>query len=772
MLAVLVRAFTSASRTPYWDIDPLLSWTPETTRLPSMSLLLDALVWLAAGAIVWAEALAGRAIAWRSGALVLAGTTAVFLHGLALIPLDSKGSAAAPAGDFASLLLGSAWAAAMVGAWALWMAARERAIRSAAAFALLGAITLLAVRGGYQVLVEHPRTVAMFDRDPAAALTAQGFEPGSTNALLFERRLRQSEATGSFGLANVFGSFAGAMLAAWAAVAIGAALAARRGLISGGEAGVMAMMAISAAAALAMSASKGGVAAGIVGVACAGACLLIQGTPPRATAGKLLRFAVRWAPALFPALALFAVVARGLIGERISELSLYFRWQYLLAAARIVQDHSLLGVGPASFKDAYLLAKEPTNPEEIESPHSLLFDWAATLGVFGWAWICVWTMWAVQAGAGAVSQSDAPEEEHERSPRGSGLILVGTALGVVGAVFLAIATEWAALGADLLLLMAVAMGLWLFAARIATRLDWLERGLLKAALLGASVALGTHAMIEVTPVQPGSAGLFMALIALAASMSAPRSTSRPRAARRAACLLFLAALCVGAAMLAAESWRARRWEHHLWRAAELARRTGEATREAIERGSPAAGWPCSMVQAAAVAGETATMLSELHLAAAIQPSADEPLWLSVRLRAASATCDRLSAAERAKILEKAADLARSIVGREPASAGAWMRLGQLLRVKGDSLGTQTRAEEIESLRRAAALDPHGLRPALSLARACAAAGEVEEARSWARSALQIDNNLRLDPLKGLNEAERSWLLRAVEGDPAGLGTPP
>src|SRR5690606_11618084 len=85
--------------------------------------------------------------------------------------------------------------------------------------------------------------------------------------------------------------------------------------------------------------------------------------------------------------ALVAVAARGVAGEKIGELSLLFRWFYLQGSARIIAEHPWLGVGPAGFRDAYLLAKPALSPEEVTSPHSVVFDWMSTLGVLaGGAW--------------------------------------------------------------------------------------------------------------------------------------------------------------------------------------------------------------------------------------------------------------------------------------------------------------------------------------------------------------------------------------------------
>ena len=110
-------------------------------------------------------------------------------------------------------------------------------------------------------------------------------------------------------------------------------------------------------------------------------------------------------PAIIAA-ALLAVIARGLVGERIGELSLLFRWFYMQGATHIFADHWLLGVGPADFKDAYMIAKPATSPEDVSSPHSILLDWVATLGLGGLAWCVLFLVWSSAAGRALAARAD------------------------------------------------------------------------------------------------------------------------------------------------------------------------------------------------------------------------------------------------------------------------------------------------------------------------------------------------------------------------------
>ena len=98
------------------------------------------------------------------------------------------------------------------------------------------------------------------------------------------------------------------------------------------------------------------------------------------------------------AIPLLAVVVRGLVGERLSELSLLFRWFYMQGAARIFAQHLPVGVGPDGFQEAYLLAKPVLSPEAVASPHNILWDWLSTLGLFGVAWCVLLVTLAMRVG--------------------------------------------------------------------------------------------------------------------------------------------------------------------------------------------------------------------------------------------------------------------------------------------------------------------------------------------------------------------------------------
>lgn len=768
VLPALARLLTAGSRLAWWDLDPLVQFIPETTRSPGVGLALDAVVYIGVILGLVAAWMARQTIHWRSGVLALLGAAACVLHGWWLTPLVSAGASPAPRGDAANLALGSAWSAAVMGAWGLWLACADASRRRAIAAVLIGVALMLAARGLYQVGVEHARTVAMFRENPAQTLASQGLEPGSQAAALFERRLLQAEATGWLGLSNAYGTIVGAAGIAFAVLSIGAWRAAARRdapphargetALSSGEAGLIVLATLAVFAGLVMSGSKGAFAATALGAGVAlAAWTITRGPISHLRPGQALDRS-RIAPAAFVLLCvgapLLALALRGVIGERLAELSLYFRWQYLTGAVRIASEHPM-GVGPAAFKDAYLLAKPPTSPEEVESPHSLIFDWAATLGVLSAAWIALMLGWVWRTGASlreaahAATPPSHPDHAATRTHRRIAIIVP------ILAALASIATEWPGLGLDLVLLLALAACVWCLVARVLLRACDALDPWWTIALIAAAAVLTSHAMIEVTPVLSGSAAWFFALLATAAAAGPARGvaatglvTARPRAPH----VLIGIACAVLLVLASAAAVRTLGAERALRDAARLAASTVD----------PSSG----LVRADRVSDLARARDLLLAQRDVLGRAVEEPV-LAVSWRIALAAPSPDAAAPQ---LAQAIDLARTFAQSSPRSATAWGRLGALLDAASTPpVSVASPADAAAAWEAAAKLDPHGLTPALRTALALDRAGASESAATWARRALDIDENLRLDPLKRLTDAQRREVDRIARGV---IGQPP
>lgn len=754
LAVMLVRAMTTSPRVPWWDLDPAAGFMPETTLTPAMGLVLDGLVWLGAAAVAWAESRSGRRVAWAVGALVLAGAVGAGLHGLVLPPIGSPVLAGAAidglsasgeliGGEPRSLWIGSAWAAAFAGAWALVHACRDRSVRRWSCATLLGSAAVFVADGLYQVLVEHEYMRLQYRQDPEAMLRSQGIEPGGARARDFERRLLQPDAVGWFGLANVYASFAAAWLAAWAALAMHACRRAAAGALSGGFAGLAAMALLAAGAALWASRSKGGAAAAAVGVAVVVAVTLA----PRASRLPRAAFGAAAMGALVAAN--LAVVVRGLIGERVAELSLLFRWHYAQAAVDIITEHAPAGVGPASFKIAYGVHKVPISPEAVESPHHALLDWISMLGVFGLALAAAWLVWVWRAGRSLARGAEEPAGDADTEGGVRGALTRGLAVIAAVAAF-GLWTEFQQTTPATAAVRAVGVLGWL-AGVAAVAAVWRTAGgerACRVAMAAAALTLAVHSQIEVTGFLAGSVGLMLAFIAVAASGDEPAADSRSglssglrsRLPARVAALLC-AAVGIGVLVSSAQTWR---WQG-LLRDAAIAASEGASAADAGE------------------ASRSMERASDLLLRAdGVLPGAPVPIESASRLRLAMSVIAAGGGRDRAApLVDEAIEMAERSVARRPGWGARWAALAGVLEARSALARATSGADQGsvwaaagEAWGRASARDPHALLPARRAAELLSRAGEADAAASWAERALEIDERLRLDPLRRLTEAER------------------
>jgi hypothetical protein len=715
-----VRMVTEHARIPWWDVDPLVSPIPETRITPALSMVLDAVVMVAAALVVWAESVRGRrvgAVVWVG---VLIGCAGVLAHGYVLTPF---GGSTQLRGDTRALTIGATWASAVAGACALWMAFRDARVRGLVAGVLIGAAAPVVAVGAVQVFVEHAATVRMFDADPVGSLASAGIAPGSPGAASFERRLRQPEATGAFGLANVFGTVVAASAAFWVVMGFGAWRARWGRGMAIGAVGVGASV-----VGLWLSGSKGAAVAGVFGVGLVGAiAMLARVRGSRAWMGRVLGVMAILVP-------LGAVVARGAVGERIGELSLLFRWHYLQASARIIGEYPWFGVGPGNFKGAYLVAKNPLNPEQVESPHSVALDWVSTVGVFGWAWVLVLVCAAGAIGVGlwkrfTAEHAEIAEQEREGSrdrgikgsreggregsrEEGSGARLLPVVVPVL-AVSVSMWIGREAMGPERALAMAVGVAVWvmvaLWVARASARMGkWVA----VAGACAGLVALA-HGQIEVTPVMAGSAGWWAAVVGMGVGARSPDDGRK----NRGGFWIGFALLLLGMGVVTASELS--RWERELHRAWV---RVG--------------------------AGDIDEAKRRLGAAFRLQPEFLSVVSELVRLDGMGATPGRTGH-----------QIGASLVEMYPGRVEVWT-----IAARG-RLGHQPPMVEggIVALSRAIALDPWSVVLAVRLAELSAETNDRTESARWARKALENDEWLRLDPVVRMDGATRGRMEALATG---------
>lgn len=603
MLAPLfVRAATSFSPLPGFDQDPLSTYEPLAGLGPTGSIALDACSLL--GAAVLAVHLRREMRAPRLAVLMAAGACSLIAAALLApaFPHDQR--------VLASWL--SAWAAAAVLAAFPHAPTRRLVLASVLSFA-----ALLFVKSLVQTFIEHPAAVEAFRHSREQIFAARGWTPDSPMARAYERRLMQNDASAWFGLSNVLASISAAMTVVGAACVVGL-VRARSGMAqdsatrprAGALAAGVAFVAASCIT-LALTQSKGGFAACAVGLVAACAMGWASKLSRREGSASVRRLL----PLLGPA-AIFApilgVLLRLRLGDQLAERSLLFRGFYFEGAVAIFREFFWLPLGPESFQAVFTRLKPPLCPEDVSSPHSILFDYAATLGGPLSASLIAGLLVLAFRAAGSVLGSPGEGSavartriapENARAPHAANAdagkrerqtLWLVAAFVTIGATALErpLMTPENALVRVLGLLAWGVLAQGLFAA-LNTLVDdgatsdspqnaRHSGSAFRVGLAGAAVSLLAHAQIEVTFSFPQSAGLAMVLLGCAAGYRKHAGDGQRSAGTASAASLLPARavawmLILGAATLAACGVRSWRWESALRDASRSATPAGLAS---------------------------------------------------------------------------------------------------------------------------------------------------------------------------------------------------
>ena len=787
LVALGVRLYSSTDLTPGFGADPMVLEAPIIGLTPTPALACDAAMIVGAGLLLLAQSARGQAARWWEVALFLAGT------GIACAQVFVR------VNWFDDAMLGSSWVAAMAAGLAASAASRDRTLRVWLLAGALGLLPLLALRGAVQVYVEQPETYTQFLKDKALILDAHGWTTDSPMAKAYERRVSQPEAVGWFGLSNVLST----LMAGGAIAFAGLALTRRaipHALVRDDPfrrtwfAASLFCCAVCVAGTF-WAGSKGGFA-----VLAGGLLLLVISFAFAGRPGGAPNTWKRLAPALGVAAILgpiFAVTIRGLIGPRLHELSLWFRAFYQVGAARVFAAHPLLGAGPAEFKHAYMLVKPAIAPEDVSSPHCLLLDHAATLGVCGLAWVLLWSAWALRAGR-SLAMRDSPQDAPAWSPMRPHLRLLGVALSlpVLASSFL----EARLATPEMTAIRIVALLLGVVVAGATVRYSQVRPALVR--LAGAVAALGAiaHCQIELTGVTPGAAAWVMLL--LGASGTA-REQAAPATPRRAASALALAAglaLPIGslprvwqyesalrdayAIISPARELNARASDPDSKRTDSPARLQADllAANAALRSQFAAAGLtppdkPASPQVALAQVQMMSSALAWRQLGHAWPRPQDGPLPASQAISRFMVTEAELRQAlarlgsplpktlEESRFLQAAAVELAAQTSRAQPSAETYGWMGTLCQALAEAAArdpAQAKLDDMEkrrfdAFRLATLYAPHSPLYPAQAALAAQALGKLDQAAAYARQALENDRNMQLDPLAGLPESLKSKL---------------
>ena len=494
-----LRAMVVIEPRVWFDVDPALDAMPLLAMGQGLSHLLDVALLLASALALAGEARAGRGVRWGLVLLALLPAPVIVLQGIGI--------------ESGNGFRAGTWLAAMLAFVAVGHLVREQRLRVVVVSVLSALMVALALRGMVQVFVEHPATVAMYRETREAFLANRGWAADSSAALTYERRLMQPEATGWFGLSNPYSTMMGV-----GAIALGAlAILARRAQQSGNTL-LLALGSAACATLLAINLGKGAIAATLL----AAALLVYLARSRRVPSARL-------ALALVAAV-LAAVLARGLVGTRIGELSLLLRSFYMQAGWGILShgDAALFGVGADGVQEAFASTKPAICPEDVQSLHSIFADWIVAIGVVGFGWIAL--VFSVFWHPLAVAQGDAPDDADDDAPD-TRRVAFAIALGA-GVVALVVEMYAELPIVDTMWFMARALGVVAFAAFAAVASDACKaigaRALAVIAFALAVLVL-VHAQIEMVAWTPGSCVL--ALCLMGAGSAVGESSQSPRAGR-------------------------------------------------------------------------------------------------------------------------------------------------------------------------------------------------------------------------------------------------
>lgn len=772
LVPFLGRAMSLLSMLPGWDLDPLIAPSPFTGIGPAESITLDAVALVGAALMaLFAQPAGGTRTDLTSSFLLAAGAVGV------LVPMWP--------GDLGDRRIGLSWLSAMLAAGALWLCRDDQSIRRITAAVLLGFVGMLALKAAQQIFIEHPHTVAQYRADPGRFLASQGLLPDTPMARAFERRLMQAEATGWFGLANVFATFMAAMaVAIWGFLGIARPY---RTLLTGPAIALFLFAGCAALFGLAFAGAKGGALAVAAGF---GALLISQLTRrmplsarARTFGGSLFGLAAVLGPIVL-------IILRGTLGERIGELSLLFRWFYMQGAIRIFADRPL-GVGPDGFQQAYLIAKPPLSPEEVTSPHSIILDWLADLGIFGIAWIALLLIAAAAIGRAvtAVPPQNTVLISHEMLAEDSQRIESRLALLLPGlATLLAAYFERAAVTPDSAIVRLFGLIVWCAATRAmlsALRIV----PLWPIALACGAIAILAHTQIDVAASWPQSVGLLAIWIAIAA----PAGRLAPSMAMRRIPHLSAVLIAASAIISIVLSAPLRAWN---WQSEALAAMAEIDEVSSLNARLASMSDPTSREDPAQIAAAVAQALSRRTGTPSPAPRSAQELGLAMaRLESITlpAAADHLLAAaklepaewrirrEASRLLLRAATAAEAAGDKAMAGKSALAAVDAMAlpapEAPGDSADVtapewrwqaiatleaariadlpELQSSAAAALQRAAALDPFNLEIALRLMRLHARSGNPAAAAEWAGKVLELDPLMRLDrQARGLTESER------------------
>lgn len=508
-------------------------------------------------------------------------------------------------GGFAVWSFFAAWRA--IDARAAWLSWLDQVSLSAAGFVMIQLcrsrrrFVLLAVvlaatgvaltaKGLMQRAWEQADNTEFFQQYGPQRLVELGMRPDDPQAKSFARRVFSPKLTAYFGLANILAAGLLVLLAATAGLAVAKMIYARHlrrrdGPLPAGHVRPASLAAILTAAMLppmvAVFFWTG--CRGAIGAAGGVLIIFLIAFPFRSVLAKhWKRCAV--AAGILLATGVAVGAGYGLTRDRLpGGKTMTIRWFYWTAAAHIVRENPVWGVGPGNFPRAYLRLRRAEAEEAVKDPHNVLAHAACQFGLpgaglylalLGGMLLAAWKpLWDEPSPA---KQAIDPPSRKRRS--------AATAILVVSTVFLCRCFLDGAGDDPLLMVLEGVLPTTIFAVALAGMRwfggpaeDWPENAIraIRPALAAGATAFALHEFVSYGLWMPGTAGLFWTASAGAAARGSGRRVTLRSGAGR-----WLATVLAAAGTIAA-------WLHIVTPAA----RRLSATRQAVNlllRNDPAA----------------------------------------------------------------------------------------------------------------------------------------------------------------------------------------
>ena len=305
---------------------------------------------------------------WSTAALMLAaiGTLAV----ASIFWSVDRFAAAASAGK---LLAGAAIL------WTLIQTVRDWGRFRVVCGVLVGVLAVNIAHGLIYVNYDLPEMKAQWQQTSVQSLKERGIEPGSFQAIQFEKRVMAGELMGFCASPNSLA----ALMAMISMLLVGHAAAkwqSRQYAMLAAPAVLM----VFTGWAIWKTDSMTAYVTPVLGIA-----LIAAGWRWRTTLAAWRRALFCGGIGLFVA-AWAAIIVHGLHHGTLFHRSITFRWHYWVASFELFKDHLWRGVGWENFSAYYLQYRLPIAPEEIRDPHNLFVRFATELGLLGLVLACGW----------------------------------------------------------------------------------------------------------------------------------------------------------------------------------------------------------------------------------------------------------------------------------------------------------------------------------------------------------------------------------------------